>query len=354
MENPSNCLNCGQHLQADNRFCPACGQKNKSSFVSVREFLGDFFDQLFNLDNRIFRTLAALLLPGKLTAAYFAGRRQPFYHPLRIFIVAAAVMLTVATLLLKNSDLDQMDRLWEKEKVTFYEKQTYNQVDSLNRILKTEFPKAQVAAALDSLKDRFAVGKKISSPDSLDVAAGLLFNKGDSNNMRLTVKVAGKDALGMREKELADKYSISGFWERLFFIQNIRILKAGDQIVYYALGNVIWMMLLMMPLLAMALKLLYIRRGHFLVEHLVFALHTHSFTFILITLAFLTGLLISPDSVAIWTFIITAIYVLMAMKRYYLQGWIKTGVKYILVNFMYFFLFSIAMLLTAVVSMLLF
>ncbi|GAB4264842.1 MAG: hypothetical protein Kow0027_31610 [Saprospiraceae bacterium] len=354
MENPSNCLNCGHPLHMEDQYCPQCGQKNKSSFVSVREFLGDFFDQLFNLNNRIFRTLAALMLPGKLTADYFAGRRQPFYHPLRIFIVAAAVMLTVATLLLKNSDLEQMDRLWEKEKVTFYEKQAYNQVDSLNRILKTEFPNTSVAAALDSLKDRFAVGKNILSPDSIEVAAGLIFSNLKGTNARRTVKVAGKDALEMREKDLANKYGLTGFWERLFFVQNIRILKAGDEVVYYALGNVIWMMLLMMPLLALALKLLYIRRGHYLVEHLVFALHTHSFVFILVTVAFLVGMLTSPDVVALWSVVITALYVLLAMKRYYRQGWIKTLIKYSLASFMYFFLFSVAMLLTSVVSMLLF
>lgn len=354
MENPSNCLNCGRLLEADHRFCPQCGQKNKSSFVSVREFLGDFFDQLFNLDNRIFRTLAALLVPGKLTEAWFAGRRRPFYHPLRIFIVSAAVMLTVATFLLKNSGLEEMNRLWEREKITFYEKKDYHQLDSLSQVLKSEYPQAPVAEALDSLKVRFAIGKNVNSPDSLDISSSFATTKTESSKSHRSVKVAGKDALEMREKDLADKYGLTGFWERLFFIQKIRIIKAGDQIVYYALGNVIWMMLLMMPLLALALKLLYIRRGHYLVEHLVFALHTHSFTFILTTLALLAGLWTDPGDVALASTGITTLYVLLAMKRYYRQGWIKTLIKYSLASFMYFFLFSIAMLLTSVVSMLLF
>ncbi len=354
MENLSNCLNCGHPLPSDDRFCPSCGQKNKSSFISVREFLGDFFDQLFNLDNRIFRTLAALLVPGKLTLAWFAGRRKPFYHPLRIFIVAAAVMLTVATLLLRNSDLDEMDRFWERQKITFFEKRSYDQIDSLSQSLKEEFPQAPVAEALDSLKARFAVGKKIHIPDSIDLTTSLIIEKTKVLNGKQAVKVAAKDALEMREKDLADKYGVTGFWERLTLIQTLRILKAGDQIVYYALGNVIWMMLLMMPLLALALKFLYIRRGHYMVEHLVFALHTHSFTFVLITLAFLTGRWWEPGTVALLAVGITALYILLAMKRYYRQGWIKTLIKYALVNFMYFFLLSIAMLLTTVVSMLLF
>ena len=263
-------------------------------------------------------------------------------------------MLTVATFLLKNSGLEEMNRLWEREKITFYEKKDYHQLDSLSQVLKSEFPQTPVAEALDSLRVRFAFGKKVNRPDSIEVAAGLIFSNPKGTNARRTVKVAGKDALEMREKDLANKYGLTGFWERLFFVQNIRILKAGDEVVFYALGNVIWMMLLMMPLLALALKLFYIRHGHYLVEHLVFALHTHSFVFILVTVAFLVGMLTSPDVVALWSVVITALYVLLAMKRYYRQGWIKTLIKYSLASFMYLFLFSAAMLLTSVVSMLLF
>ena len=354
MENETKCLNCGHPLQADDRFCPACGQKNKSSLVAVRVFLSDFFDQLFNLDNRIFRTLAALALPGQLTLAYFAGRRKPYYHPLRIFIVAAALMLALASILLKHSGLEEMNTRLEKQKMAFSKAQAYKHVDSLSAALKKEFSTVQVATALDSLNARLAAGNDLLGIDSIRITSGLTPPDPESPGTNRKVKVAVKDLLNLHEKELVNKYGITGFWPRLFFIQSLRTIKAGDQVVYYALGNVIWMLLLMMPLLALVLKLLYIRRGRYLVEHLVFALHSHAFLFLLIVLALLAGIYTHPGWVAIVSVSIAAFYIFLAIKRYYRQGWFKTLLKYAFTGFLYLFLLAFSTLLTAVLSMLLF
>lgn len=355
MEQQHNCLNCNQPLQKDDKFCSTCGQENKPPYITVWEFLVSFFDQFFNLDNRIFRTLSALMLPGRLTSAWFAGKQRTYYHPLRIFIVTLALMLSVVTYLLKNnSDLDHMNLLWEKEKSKFFEKQAYKQVDSLSEILKTEYPQAPAPEALDSLKARFAVGKNLSSPDSQTVNVEPIIPIRQDDEEGNNVKVAYRDFLYMRPKELANKYGLKGYWQRLLFVQKIRMLRAGDQIVYYALGNVIWMMLLMMPMLSLSLKLLYIRRKRYLLEHLVFSLHTHSFIFVLITLSLLAGFWIEPSYIAVSALAIAALYLLLAMKRFYGQGWAKTIAKYAFANFLYMGLFAVAAVFTATLSMLLF
>jgi hypothetical protein len=82
---------------------------------------------------------------------------------------------------------------------------------------------------------------------------------------------------------------------------------------------------LMMPLFAFILKLLYVRRKRFYVEHFVFALHVHSMAFVLFT----AGMLAGPDTplpgiLAMWM----VLYVFLAMKKVYAQGIIRTFLKF--------------------------
>src|SRR5690606_19705106 len=82
---------------------------------------------------------------------------------------------------------------------------------------------------------------------------------------------------------------------------------------------------LMLPAFALLLKLLYVRRKRYYVEHFVFGLHTHAFTFLMFTIMLLgrTNWIRLPAT--LWMLA----YFFLAMKRYYGQGWLKTTLKYI-------------------------
>jgi len=136
-------------------------------------------------------------------------------------------------------------------------------------------------------------------------------------------------------------------------MQNIRILKAADKLVFYLIGNTLWMMLIMMPMLALVLKLLYIRRKFYYFEHLVFSFHTHTFAFLLLALLLILNNFL-PDWIFAWGTLGLAVYLYLAMKRFYGQSWMKTLVKFVLANFMYLFVASAALLITALASLVLF
>jgi hypothetical protein len=61
------------------------------SWVVIREALGEALD----VDGRLLRTARAMLRPGALTAEYRRGRRAPYVGPLKLFLVAGAVLSTV-------------------------------------------------------------------------------------------------------------------------------------------------------------------------------------------------------------------------------------------------------------------
>ncbi|AIE87484.1 DUF3667 domain-containing protein [Fimbriimonas ginsengisoli] len=92
---------------------------------------------------------------------------------------------------------------------------------------------------------------------------------------------------------------------------------------------------IMLPLFAGVLWFLYIRSRRYYVEHIVFALHCHSFYFLVLLIA-----LPMPSSLwwlfpklglALWV----PIYSLLALRRVYGQGWIKTIVKAGILGYLY-------------------
>ena len=68
------CGNCGAVLFGEH--CYRCGQPDHGLVRHFSSVLGDFADTVLQIDTRLTRTLAPLLLrPGFLSSEYFAGRR---------------------------------------------------------------------------------------------------------------------------------------------------------------------------------------------------------------------------------------------------------------------------------------
>ncbi|MCB1163663.1 DUF3667 domain-containing protein [bacterium] len=97
------CPNCGAAGGSD--FCPDCGQDNRRGRLDGRHLLGEFLQNLADLDTSLLRTLRGLVRsPGGLAADYVAGRRARYVSPLRFFLGATALFLLVHRL--TGLDLD--------------------------------------------------------------------------------------------------------------------------------------------------------------------------------------------------------------------------------------------------------
>jgi len=99
-------------------------------------------------------------------------------------------------------------------------------------------------------------------------------------------------------------------------------------------------MFVLLPLFAFLLKLLYARRERYYGEHLVFALHTHAFAFFAFAaLALFLSVTGEAESYEGWAraavgavvlglVLSVPVYILVALKRVYGQGWVKTVLKW--------------------------
>ncbi|MEJ0041720.1 MAG: hypothetical protein WDM81_05700 [Rhizomicrobium sp.] len=104
---------------------------------------------------------------------------------------------------------------------------------------------------------------------------------------------------------------------------------------------------LLLPLYALLLALFHIRRRRdfYLVDHLVFSFSIHTFAFVLLMICVGLAQIVSGGNVASIFFIACSVYIFLAMKRFYEQGWFLTAVKFVFISGIYFFLFLIPALL---------
>lgn len=94
----ANCLDCGAPV--DGNFCSNCGQENSDYRVSLKRLLGDLFEELFQLESRLWRSLYNLFRrPGQLTLDYNAGRRVRYTSPLRLYLIASVAYFFLGAVL---------------------------------------------------------------------------------------------------------------------------------------------------------------------------------------------------------------------------------------------------------------
>lgn len=104
--------------------------------------------------------------------------------------------------------------------------------------------------------------------------------------------------------------------------------KLQKEIISYASVSIF----IFLPIFTLFLRFLYIRRKFTYVEHLIFVFHTQTVFFILLTIFFLLNLIARAESIT-WIFsILFLIYLLIAMKKFYKQGYFKTFFKFLMIN----------------------
>ena len=94
-----------------------------------------------------------------------------------------------------------------------------------------------------------------------------------------------------------------------------------------AIGNLPIAMFFLLPVFAMILGVCYLRRKRFFVEHLVFGMHIHTFVFLMLAAALLVPEEPAGDWVNLFVVVVSPLYVLIAMRRFYGEGWGRTLVK---------------------------
>jgi hypothetical protein len=89
------CLNCGEPLSGP--FCSRCGQRAIPAYPTLRELVGDAWQELSGYDGRVVRTFRHLMRrPGALTLEVLEGHRARYVSPVRVYLVASLIYFLVS------------------------------------------------------------------------------------------------------------------------------------------------------------------------------------------------------------------------------------------------------------------
>jgi len=123
------CANCGAVLYGP--FCAACGQADRPLDPPVRHFATEFVQELFDVDNRILRSLRRLFLsPGFLTREHFAGRRAPWVSPLKLYLSTSVVCFAVLAVI-GDSRVVQLTATGDPNDPSGFAKYGYRNLDEM-------------------------------------------------------------------------------------------------------------------------------------------------------------------------------------------------------------------------------
>ncbi len=330
-ENPD-CLNCGTRLRG--QYCGNCGQRARSRLISLWELITDAFGDLFELDSRLWKTLVPLMRrPGQLTHDYLSGKRARFMPPFRMYLVLSLLFFLVA----------------------FFDPVGDLDIDAVDGTTPADEAEAE-SRRQEILEELAAAGIEIDSDEvPADVAEELSSIAEGSGKLRLSI---GDTELDENcEVTDADVEEIPEFLRGFLTKQRIkhiceRLSSEPKQLFENLLDNVPAALIVLLPIMALVLKMLYPLSRHYYVEHLLFFIHFHAFFFLLLTLQILFsrlgGLLAIPDAIVVLAIVATSfyvpIYLFIAMRRVYRQGFWLTLMKYFVLGAAYLGGFSLTML----------
>ncbi|BBM00198.1 DUF3667 domain-containing protein [Microbulbifer sp. GL-2] len=316
------CANCDTELMGPH--CYACGQPVEGMVRQFSNVIGDLLSTLLVLDSRIWRTLPSLLFkPGFLSSEYFAGRRARYVSPVRLFIF---LCLTSFLMIRLGSDwaIDVSSVEMELAQVNNIESKHNATEEGANNAERPSSKGIETALNKAITKIDQEVLQSISLPESW-------------------IDWTNKEIVKARKNV-------------------IRVSKDPNHFKKAFFSALPSSLLIMVPIFALLLWVIYALKGRLYMEHLIVTLHSHAF--ICFSLLLATLMMDAQEWLKNFKWIEVAlswgllfllgwipVYLLIMQKRVYQQGWLMTLSKYIVIAIIYPVLLAFFTTMTALYSL---
>jgi hypothetical protein len=330
----THCENCGAQLQG--HWCAQCGQPALDYRRSFRHVIADLLNEFLNWDSKFFATIALLIFkPWRLTNEFLTGKRVRYANPLRLYLLASILFFFAVNYGAKGIHVDP-SKLDSKDRA------------ELEADLKdTDLPPAA--------REKLQALLQESSPSPAPSPATSASSPSPSAQTSPQKKEYGR--IGDRPFVAFDDAKSTTPFER--WIEARAKEKMGEHgtkmglFIATLFSNLPYMMLCCIPLFAFVLKVLYVRRHIFYIDHLIYALHIHSFLYagvMLIVLATIGLNRVAPGLIAgwliafLWIAFVTQIF--LSIRYVYRQGWFLSVFKFLFGGFVYLLVLVLALTVT--------
>jgi len=333
------CANCGYPMIGP--YCAICGQPINTHRRTMGHLLHEFFKDIVSFDSRILRTARALLVqPGELPKAFREGRTQRYMPALRLYLFVSLIFFLILgatgiAILQLELVATPVKVIYDAKGKAFLPNPAYNAADP---DLK-EVPKLiAISGDVDTKSGtHFAFNTNtyffapIGSHHSALPKAAL--DRLQYREFHANLQYPGQDKAKKKEQEKALKG-----WVDAHLFGGVRRLALNPAALNEPLTA--WLprvVFLLLPLYALLLAAFYWRKRakFYFVDHLIFSLSVHTFTFVALIAA--VGLAQIVSGVWVFWFLLASIgvYVLLSLKRFYEQNWFWTGLKFVFISGIY-------------------
>lgn len=329
------CLNCQAVLTG--QYCGQCGQRAQSRLISTWELVRDAFGDILDADSRLWRTLVPLAVrPGQLTYDYLRGRRARFMPPFRTYLVLSLLFFAIAFF----DPRENLGILFEPDVAE----------EGTGTLADADKPQAS-ARARQEILDELAKEGIIAEPSPAGDGSPKIRIDLGGNEINENCDLSDYDP-----SELPEWLGRRLTRERVQHVCDRMTAEDGAGLRGFAdklLESVPVGLIILLPVMALVLKLLYPLSKRYYVEHLLLVVHFHAFIFLALiaqtVLARSLEAIGEGDSPASLLLIAIPIYIhvylFKTLRRVYGQGRFVTSIKFLLLGATY--LVGLTMLLMA-------
>lgn len=345
-----NCKNCNHSLKEEYLFCPECGQKTIDE-LSIKVLFSNTISNYFSVDARFFVSFLPLLFrPGYLPIKFIEGKRLRYLHPAQFYLFISVVFFFLLSFEVRRqqSAFDESVKdgfeIIDSSDTTSSAKLDSIKMDEVKSALKKE----EIYTGTDAFTqaDLDSILEKTDQKPVIDIGQG-------KNNLDSLVKAGAP----LEEKLKAIGYDEgSAAWKKRFYIQALKFYeKKGGGLLEAFYDTIPIAMFFLLPIYALLLKLFFYRRGRFS-HHLVFSFYFFSFLFTLFSIMLLANFIYPIPNWIDWLLIFgTAIYLFIAVKRFYDIRFSEALIRSIAVSFLYFlFIIPTSLVIISIVSFLIY
>jgi Protein of unknown function (DUF3667) len=375
----THCENCGEQLEG--HWCAKCGQPAIDYRRSFRHVIADLLNEFLNWDSKFFATIVLLLArPWILTNQFLAGHRVRYVHPLRLYLLASILFFFAVNYAIKSAHFEPINLSPENRAEIRDELQRENLAPEVRAKIEAalggvEVPSNKRARLEEELKRedlpanaRREIQERLQHGDPVPNARTKIEDamKDLPPEVRGRIQEALKRASptpaqeplqpgqttpeprendGPRLESGSDKNVSTPFEKWIEARAKEKMGEHGTKMGLFIatlFSNLPYMMLCCIPLFAFVLKILYIRRHIFYIDHLVYALHIHTFAYtggMLIVLATIGLNHIAPGTITGWIiallWIAFVVQIFLSIRRVYRQGWFISIFKFFFGGFAY-------------------
>ena len=358
------CANC--NIQLEGQFCHSCGQSSTSMIKFFGEVIKELLDDALGYDSRFKHSLSPLFFkPGRLTLDYVKGKRFHYVLPFKLYLITSVLLI----ILIKNVSNPEIQLSNDAEANQTQQKIGEEVREEINQAFNViEINKGQ-AFSKNIGVNATGDSKEITIKESTNSVVEIESKPTKKKNKRFTLGGGEKDIELDWDNEAKQLNGIdqieSEFLRDFFNTINPKLkfwIEDPKPLVESIIETLPYMMFIILPIFGLFLKSFYFLSKRYYTEHLVFLLHNHSFIYMLMMVQI--GLDFGDDQLVpiehwlaqsvsgafrflsvllnIWM----VVYVFLAMKRFYRQGWRATILKTVTLGLLYFVMLAVGFVVT--------